>query len=563
MLRRIKSLDQFTRLWTTDDDTSRQLRRRSYLLLFLMLCLLLVFFFRFHYGRNLQLSGDEVGVGVLQSVGKWSMFKNTLPLNEKTDIQAIRQFITPSEEMSALEVISTMRSDRLHPPLYFILLHFVIEQFGTSVAVLRSLSIIFSLLSIITIYFLGKGLYNEKVGLISALFMTLSAYCLEYSVMVRLYPLAMWLSLMSTLLVVSLVKSNAFHFRNPLLYLYIFISVAGLYTYYSFGVLIVSHFAFVLLSGKRRKDDYIRIFITYTVIFLLLIPWIFPMIEGVNLVQTKNYYFKGSYSLVNLFRYFFDIIFIPFKHQILMVNSSLTGYGTIVLFGFIAVVFLVGIYKSAKSKISIAFLVSVFLYFFLFILSDRLLVTKTMMFDRQHYFAVPVLLLLLASSVVYLPIKNWLNQLIICLISILFMAGLIYRYNNRSIFDGPYYFQQLDHYLNIHTTNSKEKENMILFNTRDKRYLLPFIYNTKQNFDLMIIPDGVNDTILMKPDHFENYKNIFIVNIDVDGVKRERLRMQRINEDVVTSFLNPKGFARQLPFVYNNIETLTINRFTK
>ncbi|MCX6267472.1 MAG: glycosyltransferase family 39 protein [Bacteroidetes bacterium] len=537
-------------------------RRRRVVLFALMVCLLIVFMVRYNYGRYIPLSGDEVGVGVLQSVGKWSLYKTTLPCNEKTDIAAIKQFITYSDEKSAIDVIATMRSDRLHPPLYFIILHFVIKYFGTTVAVLRTLSIIFSIFSVITIFYLGKVLFNESVGLVSAFFMALSPYCLEYSVMVRLYPLAMWLSVLSTLLVVTLVKRKAFHFRSVLLYVYIFTCVAGLYTYYSFAVLIASQFVFVMLSEKRDLRTVINVILTYSVIVLLLIPWLIPMLQGVNAVQTQDYYFKGSYTIVVLLQYFFTILFIPFRDQLSSINPVIAAAGMIFLSLFIMIIFLLGVYKSASSRIVISFLFSVFLYFFIFIASDTLMHTKVMVFDRQHYFAVPVLLLLLASGVVYITRKMFLKRMILLFFTILFLTGFIYRYLHQSVFDGPYYFHQLTQQLNLHSLNTKDDENLILFNAKDKRYLLPFAHNSTRNFDLMIIPDGITGTILERIDKNEKYKNIFLVNIDVPEDKRKRMNMQSISVNKVSLYLHDEGYTESAkPYVFQYVETLTINKY--
>ena len=547
-----------------DDFDGLSIQGRPYLLWGLILCLLVVFFVRYYYGRDIPLSGDEVGVGVLQSVGNWSSYKNTLPLNEKTDIGSLRKYIEYTDEKSASDVVSTMRTDKLHPPLYFIILHFVIKYFGTTVAVLRTLSILFSIFSLITIYFLGKALFNQSVGLLSAAFMALSAYCLEYSVMVRLYPLAMWLSLLSTLLVVVLVKTKSFHYRSFLLYIYILVSVAGLYTYYSFAVLIASQFVFVFLSVKKDVKTVVTIFSTYALIIVLLVPWILPMIEGVNSVQTKDYYFKGSYTLVVLIKYFYEIIFIPFKNQLGSFNAYAVQAGILTLGLLIASIYLFSIYKSARKRTTMFFLFSVFLYFSIFIVSDKLLDTKMMLFNRQHYFAVPVLLLFLASAVVHLSKNRYLKRLVLLLLVILFISGFVYRYLHKSVFDGPYYFQQLAQQLDKYTANASDKGNLILYNAKDKRYLLPFVYHTTRNFDLIIIPGGINDTILSKIEPSSKYRNIMLVNIDVPAVKRERLKLQSIDVDKVTSYLNIYGYKDDVkPYIYTNEETLTINYFSR
>ena len=61
----------------------------------------------------------------------------------------------------------------LNRPLYYILLQFWM-QFGVSDAWLRSLSIVFAIISVFLLYQLGKRLAGEPTGLLSALLLTLS-----------------------------------------------------------------------------------------------------------------------------------------------------------------------------------------------------------------------------------------------------------------------------------------------------------------------------------------------------------------------------------------------------
>ena len=52
----------------------------------------------------------------------------------------------------------------VHPPLFYIVHHFWIELFGWTEPALRGISVFFALLSVIALYFLGKLLFNRKVG---------------------------------------------------------------------------------------------------------------------------------------------------------------------------------------------------------------------------------------------------------------------------------------------------------------------------------------------------------------------------------------------------------------
>jgi len=85
-----------------------------------------------------------------------------------------------------------------HPPFYYIILHYGgIKLFGTSEFAVRFPSLIFGVLAIPMIYLLGRRLFNEEVGLISALILAISPFNVEYSQEARMYSLLLFLALLS------------------------------------------------------------------------------------------------------------------------------------------------------------------------------------------------------------------------------------------------------------------------------------------------------------------------------------------------------------------------------
>ncbi len=85
---------------------------------------------------------------------------------------------------------------RIFPPLYYLLLHFWLPL-GSSEFVIRSLSVFIGLGSIVAIYALARQLFDERVGLISALLLTISPLHIWYSQEARMYILVASLGLCS------------------------------------------------------------------------------------------------------------------------------------------------------------------------------------------------------------------------------------------------------------------------------------------------------------------------------------------------------------------------------
>ncbi len=86
-------------------------------------------------------------------------------------------------------------------PVYLILLR-VWMLFGISDSWLRSLSVVFGLVSVFLIYQLGRRVAGEATGLIAALLLTLSPLFINYAQMVRMYSLSTCLAIAGSLALV-------------------------------------------------------------------------------------------------------------------------------------------------------------------------------------------------------------------------------------------------------------------------------------------------------------------------------------------------------------------------
>lgn len=90
----------------------------------------------------------------------------------------------------------TLSTQRIFPPLYYVFLHFWLVL-GANEFTVRLLSVTLGLVSIVGIYILATQLFDERVGLISALLLTISPLHLWYSQEARMYMLVLTLGLYS------------------------------------------------------------------------------------------------------------------------------------------------------------------------------------------------------------------------------------------------------------------------------------------------------------------------------------------------------------------------------
>ena len=96
----------------------------------------------------------------------------------------------------------------VHPPLYYYLLKPWAALFNYSAFGFRSFSVLFGLLSIWSIYYIGKKIFNEKVGLTGAFLMTISPFAVQYSQEARMYALFGFISLWLTYFFIKALRGN-------------------------------------------------------------------------------------------------------------------------------------------------------------------------------------------------------------------------------------------------------------------------------------------------------------------------------------------------------------------
>lgn len=166
-----------------------------------------------------------------------------------------------------------------HPPLYFLLLHFVVRLAGQSEFALRFPSLVFSVLTVPLLYALGKCLFDRRVGLLAALFGAISPLYLWYSHEARMYTMLTFLGLLSFYALLRIltpnVKRQMSNVKRPasnlqLIIIYILSSMAILATHY-LGFLILLAELVVSFFFLRRARWW-RVAIPVLGVLLIALP---------------------------------------------------------------------------------------------------------------------------------------------------------------------------------------------------------------------------------------------------------------------------------------------------
>lgn len=167
----------------------------------------------------------------------------------------------------------------VHPPGYFVLLHFVEEYFGESEWVLRFPSAVAGVLSVLVIYLLGCRLYSQREGLIAALLMAVLWAPVYYSQEARAYLFLLLFTMLATYFWLSVVRALDHGSRVPIYMTlgYVLSAAISCYLHY-FGLYVIGLqglWAALLFMGRLRALGYIVV--VYTLVLLIYLPWLLPL----------------------------------------------------------------------------------------------------------------------------------------------------------------------------------------------------------------------------------------------------------------------------------------------
>jgi mannosyltransferase len=149
---------------------------------------------------------------------------------------------------------------------YYVLLHFWI-YLGNSEFVIRSLSALFAVLTVPTVFALGTQLFSKRVGLIAALLATINPMFIQYAQDARSYSMVLLFATLSTLFLVIVV-------RRPSKLLWTAYAIASIIAVYAhvFACFILAAQAISLLFMRRQSIPWKGLLVSWMSIIILILP---------------------------------------------------------------------------------------------------------------------------------------------------------------------------------------------------------------------------------------------------------------------------------------------------
>lgn len=273
-----------------------------------------------------------------------------------------------------------------NPPLFEMILHFWIRAFGISEAAVRCLPMLFSALSVIPVYLIGRDFFNTRVALVSALLFTCSTMQIWYAHDCRVYSLFLLLTSCSVYLFFTWLRANTA--SRLLIALLILTNTLIVYAhYFGFFVWLIEGLILVFYYRSNRK----LLFGFGAVLFfsmLLYIPHFVTLYERFSDSATHGTWLKAPAGIESLYNMIWSFSNAPLAAVLCL---SLFAMSLLKFFAF------------TRRKISnpfVAYLIIWFAvpFFFMFFLSYKI----PMFLDRYLIFITPAFYLLVAISLCFL-----------------------------------------------------------------------------------------------------------------------------------------------------------------
>lgn len=278
-----------------------------------------------------------------------------------------------------------------HMPFYYLYLKFFVHFLGNSDLMLRLTSVPIGVLSIISMYFVGKELKNERLGILTASFTALSSFLIYFSQEVRFYELLFLFSSLSLLYTIKLGKIQ--NKQNTILYIISNLFIIFTHTLgFVFVIFNMTFMSFWLLKtdSKYRKP----VMLTWSILFLALLSCFTIALKTFSSHPLSQWW--GHFSIADI-GFFFTDYFSPVLTNIVSAPDNFFYNFNIsfVIFAILpSIIAAAGIVRALKSKrYDILGLFYVALAFILFLLV--LALTGKLLFITKYSMEIyPILILL-------------------------------------------------------------------------------------------------------------------------------------------------------------------------
>ncbi len=206
----------------------------------------------------------------------------------------IIKYQTITREQNIIDTMQFLVKD-VHPPLYFLIARVWGQWFGSSPAIIRSLSASISLLAFPSIYWLCLELFNSsRVGWMAMALIAVSPFHVIYAQEARMYSL--WTV---EILLLSVFLLRAMRLNTKASWIFYGLTLAiSLYTYLFNVFVSIGHGLYIfLIEGFRFSKKFISYLIACFIAILIFMPWILVVLANRDSFARASNWINSSFAL--------------------------------------------------------------------------------------------------------------------------------------------------------------------------------------------------------------------------------------------------------------------------
>ena len=429
------------------------------------------------------------------------------------------------------DMIDDLLMNRKHLPTYFIIMR-IWALLGDSELILRYFSVVSGTIAVAAIYLLGKQIDGRKLGLISALFLSISPFHIWYSQEARMYALTGTLVLLATYFFVRLLRRDRWLEWIG----YVLMMVLAVYSHYLALFILAAHYAFLALHYRRLKMFFRKWIAAAAAICLMFAIW------GAYIMLTGG--LGGAPFWIQSARWYEPLM------TLLVFSAGPTISPNNPLFYVILAVFFLAagiayrrygwrlpqdqadqkrFQQALKARLLVFWLFVPVLLVFLISLDLPIPQKRSIYMDRYLLFALPGLLLLSAwglLTIAHKPSKRWI------LVVAIGLALLVSAVTLRNLYSNPEFAR--DNWRQaLASVDAQARTDDVILGRPD--HSLPLAYYTSQNTDFTEIPAAPDDPTLQQA-----FGEEMAIRLALAGDEKKRAWL-------VTNFYNndPHGFPQE------------------
>lgn len=336
----------------------------------------------------------------------------TLPFISSAPISIDEPFSIFYAQQDLKDMMSVFMNEN-NPPLHFVLLHYWINLFGISPVAVRSLSLLFSVLTIPVLYRFGKKILNKNFSILLICFMIFSTFNHYHALEARVYSLMVLLTVLIFDEIYNLIFLQKFSFIKLSLW-----NALLMYSHYLGGVVVIMELVILGLFFFKLSKQKIIYFISSGIISLILYaPALILLIERVSdFSKNGTWVAKPQVSELygNIIRFFnakysffligLMILALVFYNRKLIVSDKFNGVFTqknIFVFLIFGLSYF-GMYLFSILKQPI-FIDRYILFTTPFLFTSFLIIVKYLLFEKKSKLILPFVVLPMAIFCKYIP----------------------------------------------------------------------------------------------------------------------------------------------------------------